>query len=805
MTHSKKHSPFKQALIASAVAGILGISPIATAQNDITQVKINSQPLAESLFQISDVYGISIFADENLVDGINAKQISGTFTIEEALDILLVGTGLLAVKEPNGAYVIVERQRQSQRDQRVNANRLAIEKDVEIIKVTGTFQQSLIDRIPLQPQELPFTLNVLDRDIINERNFVTPFDTVLLIPNINQLRDRIGFGGGEFTIRGYTGNALKDNRALLQTNGSGRPDDSFVDRFEVLKGPASIALGPVEPGGIVNVVTKSPESDRFMELEITTDQFGTVETEFDFNAGYVIGDSVRARFSGAYRDFEFDADPTQSETIAIRGVVDVEITPLTFAKASIAYQDIQTVPNGLFPLNSDGSIPDGFDTDTFFGKANARNNAEDLFIEGQVVHQFLDDLKLVVRGSHQVSDFSYDDFFPGIYNYTYSDGSAGIGLDNQVFYQYFGYDSLAEADSLFLDSQLSLSFEAFGQENDFVIGTSYYDFSTDFFSRPNEAFVSSFLISDINVPRFSPENTEPQEFENSESTELKSVYAEFAIRPTEWLTVIGGVRYDDLMQDTFIPADETDVTFRIGASAEFIDGFNVYLSVAQSFAPQFGQTVEGEQVPPARGNSYEAGLKGILMNGAINFDFTIFDTRRTDVAVQDIENSVPGTDQLFQTSIGEQRNRGIEFSALVRPLNGLTFDINYGYIEIDVLEASDAFGLPVQVPDHTFNLYGNYEIQQGLLAGLQFGGGMRHASERPITQSVIPDLTFPDYTIFDVRVAYPITPSLSLSLNAINVTDELYLKNAGFDIGFITGGNGFGEPRTFRVTIRGTF
>ena len=45
------------------------------------------------------------------------------------------------------------------------------ENDIERIVVTSKFQQSLINRIPVKPKELPFTLNVVDSDLLDARNF----------------------------------------------------------------------------------------------------------------------------------------------------------------------------------------------------------------------------------------------------------------------------------------------------------------------------------------------------------------------------------------------------------------------------------------------------------------------------------------------------------------------------------------------------------------------------------------------------------------------------------------------------------
>ena len=63
----------------------------------------------------------------------------------------------------------------------------------------------------------------------------------------------------------------------MQNNfrGSGARDDSFVERYEVLKGPASISLGPIGAGGVINTVTKVPESEPFTALDLRGDHFGT--------------------------------------------------------------------------------------------------------------------------------------------------------------------------------------------------------------------------------------------------------------------------------------------------------------------------------------------------------------------------------------------------------------------------------------------------------------------------------------------------------------------------------------------------
>jgi iron complex outermembrane receptor protein len=199
----------------------------------------------------------------------------------------------------------------------------------------------------------------------------------------------------------------------------GARDDSFVERYEVLKGPASIASGPVGAGGIINTVTKIPTAVSHAGVKLRADQFGSMGVDFDVNAGELTNsDTVLLRVSGAYRDFKYDADHTGLTTTAIRPVVIFNLGSDTSIKASAAYRNIESNPNYGFPLTSEGEIPDIIDTDTFTGFVDGESNTEDVLYDIELNHKFLDNLTLTVRGSKQSTDNDYK-HMGGIYSYDY--------------------------------------------------------------------------------------------------------------------------------------------------------------------------------------------------------------------------------------------------------------------------------------------------------------------------------------------------------------------------------------------------
>lgn len=676
----------------------------------------------------------------------------------------------------------------------------AEEEAESVIIVTGRFQQSLIDRIPVAPNELPFTLNVVDREFLDARNFTRPIEALTTLPNITRAEDRLGTGTARFLARGFEAPILIDNRIQNNFRGSGARDDAFVERYEVLKGPASIALGPIGAGGVINTVTKLPESDRFIGVELRGDHFGSVGGELDINLGDITGsDTLLLRVSGAYRDFQFDARETKREQIAIRPVVILNLGEDTSLKASISYTQTTSNPNAGFPLLSNGEIPEEIDTSTFTGSANGEAVAEDVYYESVLNHNFLDSLKLTVRGSYQETDFKYQNTV-GLYNYNYADGGPGIGLNDPYVYAY-GFAGDTSSKSTFFDAQLAYQADFWGNAQDFVIGGAYNKQSFDrlFGGFP---LVGAVRLDNLDEPRIAPVQ-DPTTFVpfSSYQSELYSVFAEFALRPSDRLTVIGGIRYDGLEQvnvrrGNAVPYDDGELTMRIGASFEASTNFNLYASFAQSFSPQFGDRRDSTSLPAELSDGFEIGVKGSFFGGVLSLDAALFHAIRQNVGVPDPNN---GPGEFFQANIGELTAQGFEITGNLNPTAGLNIDFAYGVTDIDVKEGNLSAS---PFPEETGSLYINYELQGGALAGLSFGGGVRSVSGIDINNAI----TIKGYTIADASVSYPLTDNVDLSFNILNITDELYIENGNSSLGRnLNSGTVLGPPRTAVLTFRGMF
>ncbi|WP_425408158.1 TonB-dependent siderophore receptor [Hyphococcus sp.] len=670
--------------------------------------------------------------------------------------------------------------------------------------------------MPINPEELPFTLDIIDADLIYERAFINPFDVLETLPNVFRRQTQLLPSSGGYNIRGLNATVLTNNRPEGGSRGAGRRDVSYIERIEVAKGPASIIHGPIIPGGVINQVTKSPEGDDFLNLVMRGGSYGTYRVQADANIASPFGaDALGFRITGAYEDQRSPQDPEYTETIAIRPVLEIDFSDRTRAQASIAYTKREGVPSSRFAVNDDGSVPDTIDETTYFG-VPSEQGGEDLYYDAEVQHEFLDDLKLVLRGSYQDADFDYQSS-QNSYNYA---GGRGFSSGDTIAYTYYSR-GFRNQDVAYGDAQLQGGFAAFGLQQDWVIGGSYRweNFENDwgFGGVLGAVDVTDLSTASYLTPDF--DSIVLSTFQDHETT-LSSVYGETSLRPFDRFTVVAGVRYDnyerkDFRRDTVSEAE--DVTFRVGGTYALTDGLNAYVSYAESFIPQSGSIIRAgesytdvnaasDPIDPETATNYEIGLKGSLLDDRVTLTAAAFMLTRQNVATAD-PNNLPGSPS-YVVATGEQEHNGFELGAAFAIEDGFDLNLSYGYVDAEVTEVinpgngQDVGDTVALTPSHTFSAYGTYTVQSGRLADLRIGAGVRGISERPAPRHGI---VYDGYTLVDANVSYPLNEMFEVQVNVHNLLDEEYRDTIGFDNGTAGGSHRFGNPRSAYVTVRANF
>ncbi|MHB9878362.1 TonB-dependent siderophore receptor [Pacificimonas sp. ICDLI1SI03] len=671
----------------------------------------------------------------------------------------------------------------------------------ETIVISGKFQNSLINRLPIEPVELPFSLETIDADTIRERGFINPLDFLETLPNVVRRQTQLLPGGGSYLIRGLYGTVLTDNRPENDSRGAGRRDISQIERIEVIKGPSSILLGPVIPGGVINQVTKAPRPGNFVNLVARGGSFGTYRLEGDANTGALLGSDVfSGRVTLAYEDQQSPQDPEHTETIAVRPVLEASFTDRTRVHASASYTKRDSVPGSVFPVFTDGTVPDEITAETYIG-IPGNQSGEDTYLEAEFQHEFLDNLKLVMRGSYQDTNFDYQTS-QGAYNYS---GGRGFDPGETSAYVYFS-EGYRDTNVTYGDAQLVGDFQLFGQRQDWVIGaTAQKTKFASFFAFGGVLGIVD--ITDLEAANYAvPDFSTPLAPFSDTEDELLSTYAEASLRPTDRLTIVAGLRYDDYKRrnlTTGESAPDDHVSLRVGGSYQLVDGLNGYASYAESFIPQTGVQSSGDLIDPETAVNYEIGIKGSLLDGRVNLTAAAFSLTRQNVSTPD-PNNVPGG-PFFVVATGEQKHEGFEINAGLELTRALSLDLSYGYVDASITEvinssSGEDVGDPVAlVPSQTFSVYGSYTVQEGALSGFRTGLGVRGISERPAPRFGI---DYEGYTLVDASIAYPVSESFEVQLNVLNLLDEEYRDSIGFNSGTPAGGHRFGNPRAAYVTLR---
>ena len=172
---------------------------------------------------------------------------------------------------------------------------------------TGTRTDTLI-------RDIPQTIQVVPEQVIKDQRVTRLRDALL---NIGGVVQDGGFGGtsDQIGIRGFFAGGTLGGSILTDGFKDGRRgirETANVERIEVLKGPASILYGGVEPGGVINLITKQPLKDPYYNAELSVSSFSTFRPSIDISGPLNSDKTLLYRLNSVYetsdgfRDFDQD-------------------------------------------------------------------------------------------------------------------------------------------------------------------------------------------------------------------------------------------------------------------------------------------------------------------------------------------------------------------------------------------------------------------------------------------------------------------------------------------------------------------
>ncbi|WEK03658.1 MAG: TonB-dependent siderophore receptor [Candidatus Devosia phytovorans] len=625
-------------------------------------------------------------------------------------------------------------------------------------------QSSVGGKIATNILNTPAAISVITAKEIERRNASTTEEVLQYTSGV------IGdfYGADErfdyFKIRGLDANVYRDGMAVGRGFLGVREEPYAYERVEVLKGANSSAFGMSDPGGAVNYVTKTPKSERFGEVYMSGNAFGSGEIGGDFGDNLTVDDTLSYRLTGKFQvgNGEVDYSPND-ESFVMAGLT---WRPSDATELTVVYDNLyrKTIPGN--------SHPDGTDLDpkTFFGEPDFN----ELYVKRNTLTAKLDHdfgYGLSFGGSARYSDTENG------YKYVYIDGTpvAGtvadrVALDSSGTREHFVIDGHLQYDASFgpFDSTTLVGTE---YSNNKTTGLSYYG-DTTAIDWTNPIYTGA----PVGLPLIG---------DNLATAKVNGIYLQQDIT-FDQLTLSGGLRNDWIsIEQTTYPslyaasttvqaADFSEFTKRLGASYAWTPEVSTYVSYGESAMPAAPRGSDVLTVDPERGEQWEVGVKYQPEAFPGLFTASVFDLTKTNITRTNPLTMLPET-------IGEVRVRGVDLEAKAEVLENVTVTAAYAYLMSEIVEngtLGNEGNQLARVPNHLASLWVDYTLPEiGSLNEMTFGLGARYTGAYYFGDE---NTTEADANVvIDAAFNYAVDENTDFQLNVSNLFDQKHVAQVG--------------------------
>lgn len=578
------------------------------------------------------------------------------------------------------------------------------------------------NRTEQSASEVGQSVTVITLDDITTRQSVAVTDLLRTVPGIT-----ITSNGGLGTTTSVNIRGADSDQTLalidgVKLNDPSTPGGGFnfgnlltgnIERIEVVRGSQSVLWGSQAIGGVVNIVTRAP----------------TEKLSINASGEYGSHDSAR-----------------------VVGNVSGKFGPVS---ASVGGGYLRTDGFSTFNETRGGTERDGYRN---YG-ANAKFNIA-----------LSDAVSVDLRGWYSNGKTGIDGF-PAP---TYSFGDTPEFAQTKELVGYAGLNA-ALFGGRFRNRIAYALTDTRRQNVDLTGGTSFETFNAKGKNERLE-YQGIFDVTEALTATFGAE-TEKASFRTSSyggpfslaQARIDSFYGQLSAKPVTGLTLSAGLRHDD--HDTFggqttfstngvFTPNEGSTTLR----ASYGEGFKTP-SLFQLFS-DYGNTL----LKPESSRGWDAGITQKLLDGRIEVGATWFH-RDTTNQIAFISCTLPLTgicaNRPYGTydNIARARAQGLEFALVLKPVEALSIQANYGYV--DAINRVTGLKL-ARRPVHSVNVSVDYEWAFGLKTGATI------TNVGPSFDNASNSRKLDGYVLVDLRAAFPVTENIELYGRIENLFNEQY-------------------------------
>jgi iron complex outermembrane receptor protein len=759
---------------------------------------IAAQPLPQALSAFSRVTGLSLVYSDDAPYGLQAPAVSGQMSAEQALSQLLQGSGF-TFRRADERTLTLQRLREGTG---MNLDAANIDGQSQPAQSYQPPPTSKIMRSEAPLLEIPQAIAVVPRQVLQDQQPRNLDDALVNVSGITQA-NTLGSTMDAVMKRGFgdnrDGSILRDGMRTVQ----GRNFTANVERVEVLKGPASMLYGILDPGGVINLVSKKPQLAQYNAITARASTYtdGKNGSGGQLDSTGAIGDSnfayrLVADYDDAdyWRNFGNSREKTIAPSLAWFG-------DDTTVNVSWEHRDYVT-PFDRGTILAAGStkplsVPREQRLDEPYNKTEGRSDLAIFDVE----HRLNDEWK--THFAYSYNRDRYDDYQARVTRYVTGSSTMLVrrldGTRGAVSTEHFG--------TLDLSGDLQLG----GMRHEVLAGVDH---------EYRKIFRSDLLRENTSV-RFDTQNPVygqvpvPTTVSATDSDQTDKVYSQSAfvqdsIHLNDQWILVGGARYQlyDQLAGKGRPFQKnTDINGqkwlpRAGLVYQWTDEFSLYGGYSESFKPNstiaaLDGTASINGLDPEEGKSWEIGAK-LDMPGRITGTLALFNIDKENVMVTQTYELPSGDTDTLARAAGAVTSRGVELDITGQLTDQISLIGSYAYLDAWVTKDPTLKGNDLaNVARNSASLFGVYDFGQ-VLGGdrLRIGTGARYVGER--AGDAENTFTLPQYTTADAFATYDTQlggKKVKLQFNVKNIFDKTYYSSST-NAYLIS----IGDPRMFEVS-----
>lgn len=671
-----------------------------------------------------------------------------------------------------------------------------------------------ITGLPLNIYDQIQSISVISDKLIREQGSLTISEVAKNVPGVYTFAT-YGNKRESMSSRGFRGIPILKNGVRIHSDFRGvgvLTDMQGVDNMQILKGSSAITQGVAtdigSPGGVINLVTKTPKFYTGGSVGIRGNSFGNARATFDVYSPINKKETIAFRINGAVEGGKTYRSMVSNDRIYINPSLKWLVGKKTSVTMEMDYfsdgrtPDMGTVNLGENDENKIYNLP----VDRFLGFKNDRSNTMNTTYAVRVDHEINDKFQLNAAFYH--SNLELKDKGATLGNVVQE---GGMPIYNQ---RGRGY-SVSEREDKNTVIQLDFTgkdVKTWFMSHTFQVGM---DFRANKFNTLNRSLkvVDTIDVFKANSNRL-PEITLPAGTRAGAESRSFGVVAQDVISFTSWFKTFLGVR---LSRTEVINELENSLSTSVNPLGGLVfspfKNVNVFGSYTNSSYPRSAARlgVDGKELGSERFDQIEAGIKSHWFKGRFRVNLTYFKINNMDINLPVYDENWIETG--YYQKGGNDQRQGVEIEFTGRILENLELIAGYSYIDAQYKEHTSYVrgSAPLNTPKHTANGYINYRFKDRIFNGLSVGVGAYYIGKRPINDwssgAVVHEGMVPGQKPFDVdaytevnaQIAYRLKKNWAFRFMANNILNEIGYN--AYRTSYINQTN----PRNFTLAIEYNF